>query len=200
MKKLALILTALLMNVYSYAQANQNTESKSFWKSLWGSVETSYGWIPRDKGKYSDIKSQKIFDMTMRSLHAKAGYYFTPRFSLGAGIGLRRYTSMNLNTLPIFADIRYHAGFLPKLYAYADIGASIGGDNSAFTRGFLSNIGIAYKIRTGKRTSLNPSVGYNLFLYSIEWPEYVFSPIAFPNGVNETKVNHSIFLQLGFQF
>jgi hypothetical protein len=157
-------------------------------KSFWGSAELGYGWNMRDNGKSGDM-NLRISDGGMRSLRLKAGYYLMSRFSLGAGLGLRYYNTGNLNTLPIFPDIRYHIKSLPELYAYTDIGASLEGTDKAFTSGSMLDIGVAYKIRLGKRISLNPAIGYNLFKYS---REFLLLP--------EKRLKHTVFLQLGFQF
>jgi hypothetical protein len=157
-------------------------------KSFWGSIETGYGWNMRDNGNIGGNMKFRIFDGDMRNLCLKAGYYLLPRLSLGAGFGLRHYNVGITNTLPVFVDVRYHPKSLSGLYAYFDAGASIGGKESSFTKGFVSDAGLAYKIRLGKRTSLNPSIGYNLFAYS-------FKMLA----VTETRYKHTIYLQLGFQ-
>ncbi|MDR1595049.1 MAG: hypothetical protein LBS43_11290 [Prevotellaceae bacterium] len=158
-------------------------------KSFWGSVEAGYGWNMRDNGNIGgDIKSS-IFDGDMRTLYLKTGYYLLPRFSLGAGFGLRHYNVGITNTLPVFVDVRYHLKSLPEVYTYVDVGAAIAGDESDFTSGFMSDVGLAYKIRLGKRMSLNPSIGYNLFAYSLK----VLT-------ITEKRTKHTVYLQLGFQF
>jgi hypothetical protein len=185
--KLLLIIAFVLFQTLSNAQEVQNTEGKSFWKSLWGSVEVGYG--KSFETDYSGV------NMYLASLRAKIGYYLTPQFSLGVGIGLNGYYM--INTLPVVLDIRYHPiKTLPKLYAYADIGASVSNsyETGDFTSGFLSDIGVGYKIRLGKRTSLHPAVGYNLFISSPR--VYTFGQYSY----TERIIRHTIFMRLGFQF
>jgi hypothetical protein len=159
-------------------------------KSLWGSVEIGYGWNMRDNGNIAGSIKPQFFDGNMRTLYLKSGYYLFPRFSLGAGFGLRHYNVGRINTLPIFVNVRYHIiKSLPQLYTYADIGASVASKGSAYTSGFVSDIGLSYKIHLGKRTSLNPSIGYNLFAYSINIL-----------AVTDDRTKHTVYLQLGFQF
>jgi hypothetical protein len=187
MKKKFLIITALvLFQMNLNAQDIQNAESKSFWGSLWGSVEVGYG--------RSFEKDYSGYNMYLASLRGKIGYYITPQFSLGAGIGLNGYHNYTINTLPVVLDIRYHPiKTLSGLYTYADIGASVS-DSFNFTSGFLSDMGLGYKIRLGKRTSFNPAVGYNLFVSSPR----VYNFVGYSYTYRITR--HTIFLQLGFQF
>jgi hypothetical protein len=186
-KSLLLIVAFVLFQTYSNAQDVQNVEKKSFWRSLWGSVEVGYG--------RSLEKDYSGYNMYLASLRAKIGYYITPQFSLGVGIGLNGYHNYPINTVPVVLDIRYHPiKTLPRLYAYADIGASVIDSyetdlKTLFTPGFLSDMGLGYKIRLGKRTSLNPAVGYNLFSGSLRHYDYT-----------EHITRHTIFLRLGFQF
>jgi hypothetical protein len=159
-------------------------------KSLWGSIESGYGWNMRDNGNIAGSIKSRIFDGDMKTLYLKAGYYLYPQFSLGVGFGLRHYNVGTINTLPIFVDIRYHlVKSLPQLYTYVDVGASVASKGSAYTSGFMSDIGFSYKIRLGKRTSLNPSIGYNLFAYSTNIL-----------AVTDNRTKHTVYLQLGFQF
>jgi len=171
------------------SQCTGQSEGKTFWNSLWGSVEVGYGRSFED--------GYRGVNMSLASLRAKIGYYLTPQFSLGVGIGLNGYHTYTVNTLPVVLDIKYHPiKTIPKLYAYADIGASVSNSyENGFTSGFLSDIGAGYKIRLGKRTSLNPAIGYNLFISS---PQvlYTFGGYTY----SERIIRHTIFLRLGFQF
>jgi hypothetical protein len=190
MKRKLLIITALvLFQMNIKAQDIQNAETKSFWKSLWGGVEVGYG--------RSFEKDYSGYNMYLASLRVKIGYYITPQFSLGAGIGLNGYHNYSINTLPVVLDIRYHPiKTLSGLYAYADIGASVSDSFTTgdFTSGFLSDMGLGYKIHLGKRTSLNPAVGYNLFVSSLR----VYNFVNYSYTYRITR--HTIFLRLGFQF
>lgn len=157
-------------------------------KTLWGAVEFGYGRGLGDNGRSFDLPSKNIYGrMHLFRIGAKAGYYLTPQFSLGAGVGLAGYHNPDANTLPVFVDLRFRLKSMPKLYVFADIGGSFLGD--AYTEGFISDMGIACKIPTGRRTSLNPSLGYDIFLYSDNW------------GVgNEKRSRHTIFIKLEFEF
>jgi hypothetical protein len=191
-KKLLIISTLALFQINLNAQDIQNTENRSFWQSLWGSVEVGYG--------RSFENGYGGYNMYLASLRAKMGYYLSPRFSLGVGVGLNGYHNYQINTLPVVLDIRYHpVKTLSNLYVYADIGASVidsyGTElRTDFTSGFLSDMGLAYKIRLGKRIFLNPAVGYNLF---------ASVPRVHNDGnssYTERITRHTIFLRLGFQF
>jgi hypothetical protein len=185
-KLVVAILALILFQINLNAQDNQNAEGKTFWNSLWGSVEVGYGRSFED--------GYRGVNMYLASLRAKIGYYLTPQFSLGVGIGLNGYHTYTVNTLPVVLDIKYHPiKTIPKLYAYADIGASVSDSyEDGFTSGFLSDIGLGYKIYLGKRTSLNPAVGYNLF---ISRPQTYYYDSHW-----QRRTRHTIFLRLGFQF
>jgi hypothetical protein len=182
--KLLLIIAFVLFQTLSNAQEVQNTERKSFWKSTWRSIEVGYG--KSFKNDYSQYK----YNMYSMSFRAKTGYYLTPQFSLGIGVGLNEYRNYPTTPALFMVDIRYHPiKILPNLYTYADIGGSF--YKISLTSGFLSDIGLGYKIRLGKRVSLNPAVMYSFFSSSSGTYNY---------DDTERVKRHTIFLQLGIHF
>ncbi|GHT65923.1 hypothetical protein FACS189452_00910 [Bacteroidia bacterium] len=159
-------------------------------KTFWGEVELGYAWSIADNGKSYDLSHKNFYgNMYMAHWCIKAGYYITPQFSLGAGLSMNGYHNFNINTLPIFVDVRYHLKRIPQLFFYADVGMPIASSGIPLTSGFMGDIGLGYRFALGKRIALNPSVGYNVFCYSQD----------IGNG-KETRSRHSIFLQLGFEF
>jgi hypothetical protein len=164
---------------------SQNTNDKT----LWGEVDLGYGFSLADRGKsynlsYNDF-SEKMY---LASIRVKAGYYITPQLSLGAGLGLDGYHNTNINTFPVFIDLQYRLKSIPKLFAYVNGGASVA-LSDAYTSGFISGIGMGYRVALGKRIILKPSIGYDLFLYSQNL------------GVSsETRSRHTLSMRLGFEF
>ena len=135
--------------------------------------------------------------MEVANTRLKAGYYVSPNLSLGAGIGAGNYTGYKINTVPVFADVRWHFTKSPKLFAFADIGASFFGGGFR-DKGFVSEIGVGYRLEFGKRCSINPSVGYNLIAYRQTYRNLV---LLDPNASDaENRVRHSICLTVAFEF
>jgi hypothetical protein len=166
-------------------------------KSFWGSVELMYGIGLRESGKSISytIKNRKdyggVLDVT--SIRIKAGYYIKPQLSVGMGTGIFTYSGTS-KLIPVFADIRYYIKKLRSLYTFADVGASFF-DFGNVSKGFITDLGVGYKIRLGKNFSLNPSIGYNLFAGKGKiWGDL-------PEQIkNESRIRHSIFAGLSFEF
>jgi hypothetical protein len=159
-------------------------------KKFWGEVALGYAWSLADNGKSYDLPHNNFYgNMYMANWRIKAGYYITPQFALGAGLGMNGYHNFNINTLPVFVDVRYHLKNIPQLFSYADVGIPIASSDPPLTFGFMADIGFGYRFALGKRIALNPSVGYNVFCYSQNI-----------GNESETRSRHSIFLQLGFEF
>jgi hypothetical protein len=192
--RLSAVLFLILFQIHLNAQDVKGVAKE---KSFWGSVEFAYGVAlvenGRDDYKYSikNTNDAGVFDVTR--LRLKAGYRITPKFSLGAGTGICTYSGLT-KLIPIYADVRYHVTKLPGLYAFADIGASFF-DSGNVSKGFLTDLGAGYKIRMGKKFSLNPSIGYNLLICK-GWKNIV----DLQTKRNETRVRHSVFAGLAFEF
>ncbi|GHT52446.1 hypothetical protein AGMMS49982_12700 [Bacteroidia bacterium] len=182
MKKLFIFAIALLaVQNCLLAQANNN-------KTLFGEIELGYGFGLSDQSTSYNLSYDNFSGrMYLANFRAKAGYYLTPQISLGLGIGLNGYHNTNINTLPVVIDLQYHLKSMSNLFTYVNIGASIA-PSDAYTSGFVSDIGLGYRITLGKRI-LKPSVGYDLFRYSQNL------------GIDsETHIRHTLFMRLGFEF
>lgn len=83
------------------------------------------------------------------SLNNITGYFITNRLSLGLGFGLDGMHNPNLNSLPVFLDVR---GYLAKsdnsLYGYLNVGPNIdpGIKNAVFQTGATVNLGVGYQL------------------------------------------------------
>jgi hypothetical protein len=165
-------------------------------RSFWGNIEVGYGLSIADNRKDNDYNYKNGDSrLSMANLRLKTGYYLTPLFSLGIGIGICNYINPGkIQTIPVFADIRYHFEKLPKLYVFTDIGASFFNLKN-LNHGFISDIGAGYEIHLGKRCILTPSIGYNLVVYNSR--PYDISDNQFSN---ETCIRHSICARLALGF
>jgi hypothetical protein len=189
---LSIISVLLLFQMNLNAQDVKCVENRSFW----GNIEIGYGLSVSDNGKNSDYNYKNGDSrLSMANLRLKTGYYLTPQFSLGVGIGICNYIIPGkIQTIPVFADIRYYFERLPKLYTFVDIGASFFNLKN-LNRGFISDIGAGYEIYMGKRCILTPSIGYNQVVYNSR--PYGISDNQFPD---ETRIRHSICTRLAFGF
>jgi hypothetical protein len=179
-------------------QTNLNAQSVQD-KSLWGSIEVGYGLGLKESGKngytYSLKNRKNEGNLDVTNFRLKGGYYIAPRFSIGAGMGIYTYNGIT-KAVPIFADFRYLINTLPNLYTFADIGASFFSFGNV-SKGFLSDLGAGYKIRLGKNFSLNPLVGYNLLVCKgWSWTNISGDQV----NIYETRIRHSIFAGLTFEF
>ena len=116
-------------------------------------------------GLYETASNKNItrseLNMYGNSLHLSALYNINNRLALGAGVGVDRYDNPGYNTLPIFATVHYAPlTKLPNVYAYTNLGYSIGGDN--FYSGMVWDLGAGYKWMFSKHFGLNFQLGYDL--------------------------------------
>jgi hypothetical protein len=167
-------------------------------KTFWGEITLGYGRSFGDYGKSYDLSYNNVDNMYMASLTAKLGYYVLPQLSLGVGVGLSGYHNPNINTLPVFVEARYNVKPIPKLFSYLNVGTSLSGLGSAgaFNGGLITGAGAGYSIKLGKRTALNPSIGYNVLFYKQIFTELFSQEMLYSEG----RRRHTIFLQLGFEF
>lgn len=121
------------------------------------------------------------------SLQTINGYFLSPKFSLGLGVGLENFTEPNANTTPVFLDARYYLeDNYNSFYGYANAGvlAKLG---NTFRSGGLIGAGIGYKffIDSDKKIALMTDVGYYHRLIDIPF---------------ENNPNTSDLILNGFQF
>jgi len=99
---------------------------------------------------YSAENGVVVTEMPLRktiaySLQTINGYFFSPYFSAGIGLGLDAYQNPHTNTLPLFFDLRtYFQDAKSSPYIYMDIGSLIPVKNGT-KRGNMFNIGLGYK-------------------------------------------------------
>ena len=96
----------------------------------------------------TDLPANKAIAYSFNTIN---GYFFSPNFSLGIGIGLDGYHNPNANTMPLFADVRYYFSDEAKsVYAFTDVGSLIKIENGT-RRGSMINLGMGYKFPINKK-------------------------------------------------
>lgn len=101
------------------------------------------------------------------SLQTINGYFFSPYFSVGLGIGLDGYKNPNYNTLPIFIDLRtYLDDDKSSPYIFLDYGMLAKIENGT-NNGNMFNIGVGYKVPINKeRFMIVADISYSYKLIS----------------------------------
>lgn len=121
-------------------------------------------------GFYSDLDTTNSYAWSLQTIN---GYFISPHFSVGIGLGLDGYHNPNINTLPLFIDAR---GYLSEnknsAYSFIDVGPTIRlGDGSSFRKGMMLNFGLGYKFSIGHKLFLVSDVFYSHKTVSLtdEW-------------------------------
>lgn len=144
-----------------------------------------------------------IDDMHGNSLRFAVRYDFTGRVSAGAGIGLDWYEGLSYGTAPVFATCRYKLIEDKGLYAFTNLGYSIGNsDGDPFSRGMMFDLGIGYPIMLTKNFGINIQLGYNLSQFHNQ-DFYVVDVSPDIIDVNRLKINgcrHSLSFGVGLTF
>ncbi|WP_020211838.1 hypothetical protein [Flavobacterium rivuli] len=96
------------------------------------------------------------------SIQTISGYFFSPYFSAGVGIGLDGYKDPNINTFPAFVEVRaYLKDSYNSPFAFIDYGGLIKISDS-FNKGNMFNIGAGYKVFVSDRIALIPEISYSV--------------------------------------
>jgi len=117
--------------------------------------------VPGEGNFYSEPDSGGAHAWSLQTIN---GYFLSPYFSLGIGVGLDGYHKPTFNTLPVFLDVRaYISDEGDSFYSFLDIGPTlrIGGDNSELRKGVLFNIGLGYKYKVSNRLYLISDLSYS---------------------------------------
>jgi hypothetical protein len=131
---------------------------------------TKFGYINVSSAKletYSPIDGVVVTDLPLEkasafSLQTINGYFFSPYFSTGLGIGLDGYHNPNYNTLPIFLDFRvYFNDDIGSPYLFTDYGTLVKIENGT-NNGTIFNIGFGYKLPLNeKRLTIVTDISYS---------------------------------------
>ncbi|MDR0558654.1 MAG: porin family protein [Prevotellaceae bacterium] len=175
-----LYITTILLFLFNSVGAQDAKEQSVNEEKLWFGLDFGLDTKRFNENKENEQESVSIENFThLWGVRLKAGYYLTPRISLGFGAGLN---TKNRGSLPIFLDFRY----LPakKWYAYANVGGAVGGHEYERKSGFMSELGLGSRLRIWKRFAFNPSLGYNLLSYRFK---------------ENTFWKHTFAIRLGFE-
>ncbi|MCB0427566.1 MAG: outer membrane beta-barrel protein [Mangrovimonas sp.] len=101
------------------------------------------------------------------------GYFLSPYFSLGIGVGLEWYSNPDFNTLPVVLDIRSYISDLENTpYLFLDVGPNIKlGNQSNFKKGLSVNIGLGYKYQVSKGFFLVSDICYSYDKVNLSSPD-----------------------------
>jgi hypothetical protein len=134
----------------------------------------------------------------------------------GIGLGLDFY---RIRSIPLFADIRKDFGKgNNKLFVYADMGINFSWatdqqktsymQNDKFSNGFYSDLGLGYRVASGKKNALMLSLGYSYkktvesYDQVYDGPGLIYTLTMQTDGSRE-KINYSLnrlALKIGWEF
>ncbi|PWK20323.1 hypothetical protein [Xanthomarina spongicola] len=170
MKKALYLL--LFLSFYSFSQNEPENPKKDVDKNkgYFNITKVSFSVITKLKkdifiegegGFFSDLDTGGAHAWGIQTIN---GYFISPHFSLGIGIGLDGYHEPDFNTLPVVLDIRtYISDDENSIYVYLDVGPNIrlGGDSSEFRKGMALNLGFGYKFNVGENLFLVSDIFYS---------------------------------------
>lgn len=117
--------------------------------------------IPGEGGFFSEPDASNAYAWSFQTIN---GYFISPQFSLGVGVGLDGHNNPNFNTFPVFLDARvYLEDEANTFYTCLDIGPTIrfGGEAETLRKGVLFNIGLGYKFKVQNRLFLVSDIFYS---------------------------------------
>lgn len=151
--------TTLLLSLFmsSFSQNKQENNVDEYRNKGYFNI-TRFSYIKVNEAKLETFSTTNgivvtelpINKATAYSLQTINGYFFSPYFSAGIGIGLDGYSNPNFNSLPIFLDLRtYFNDGKSSPYLYTNYGTLVkieGGKNN----GAIFNIGVGFKFPLNK--------------------------------------------------
>ena len=134
-------------NITRFSYINVNEAKLETYSPTYGVIVTG---LPVDKA-------------TAYSLQTINGYFISPYFSAGIGVGLDGYANPTINTLPIFLDFRlYLDDYISSMYLCLDFGTLLKIKNGT-KGGRMLNLGIGYKLPLKKnRFIIVTDISYSL--------------------------------------
>jgi hypothetical protein len=158
-----------LFTQFAFSQEAQPNKDEYRNKGYFNITRFSYvavGKIKQDlfipgEGNFSNtLPSNKSNAFSLQTIN---GYFISPYFSVGVGVGLDGYSNPNINTFPIFVDIRaYFKDDFNSPFVFLDFGG-LAKISDNFNRGNIFNVGAGYKIFVSKkrRIALVPEIGWS---------------------------------------
>lgn len=157
--------TVLFFCLFSYAQDTDSDKDTYRNQGFFNISKISFSksnkikqevFISGEGNFFSDLDTAGSDTWSFQTIN---GFFLSPSFSLGIGIGLENHDNPDFNVLPLFLDARaYFSDDGESLYTFLDIGPTIklDGNESGLNKGVIFNLGIGYKFQ----------VADNLFLVS----------------------------------
>lgn len=166
MKKTIVVLSILFMAAVSQAQELNNMITNNKNTGLFGILQASY---IKNYNAYRVISGpdgvQKIDLETTGSntysLNVIFGYYvISRRLSVGVGFGLDGYHNPDINTAPLYGDIRFYFTSERNIpYIYIDYGGLVQ-LGQEFHKGQVARIGLGYKFFVSKKLCMVADVSF----------------------------------------
>jgi hypothetical protein len=164
-------LILILLFSSSFCIAQENTGNKDLYrnKGYFNITRFSYQsvnkveqdlFIPGEGNFSNQLPSNNANAFSFQTIN---GYFFSPYFSAGLGVGLDGYNDPNLNTLPVFLDVRaYLNDDFNSPFLFLDFGG-LAKVSDNFNKGSYFNIGAGYKVFVSKknRVALIPEIGWS---------------------------------------
>jgi hypothetical protein len=154
---------------YTFSQENSKKEIKDESRNEGYFNITKLSFIKVNFAELEIFTSQSgnvVTDLTKSeaySLQTINGIFLNPFWSIGIGVGLDGYNNPNINTLPIFIDVRsYFTEDKDSPYLYVDGGILAKLGSVDLNKGSILNLGAGYKFFVSKRLALVTDVSYNL--------------------------------------
>lgn len=139
------------------------------------------------------------YKMGGSALRLTARYDIAKQWSLGMGVGVERYTEIDINTMPIFASLRYKPIEDKNFYVFSNIGYSIK-VASDYHNGFTGRLGLGYSINVAKHFKPYLQVAYNLNNFrGIETISYNANTQQ-TDFFKSNSTRHSVSFGIGFTF
>ena len=145
-------------------------------RGFWGGFEFDYGLSLSDKGDDFSHHFGGNARMQMVGLRTVFGYYVTPSFSIGTGIGLSSFSKPRNNMVPVFLDLRYHpiTRINENLYLNFNLGTALANNQSDLNTRLFWELALGYKLFDFGPFTLEPAVGFNFMKYDKEvWNSHV---------------------------
>ena len=168
MKKTIIVLSVLFMAVVSQAQEPGNVTINNKNTGLFGILQVSY---IKNYNAYRIISGpdgvQKT-DFETKGFHTYSlnvifGYYvISKRLSVGAGFGLDGYHNPDINTAPLYGDVRFYFTSERNVpYIYIDYGGLVQlGQELDFHKGQVARIGLGYKFFVSRKLCMMADVSF----------------------------------------
>jgi len=134
-------------------------------KGFYYTIEGSFGYGLTMKTDYYKVDPKEDFSPLNFGLKSTANIFLTDYVSVGAGLGYNEYTSPQIRTVPLTANIKYFAGKAAKTpFVYAEGGYAFRTDADQQHKGPLYELGVGYRLRLQNRYNfLAFKLGYSSF-------------------------------------